>query len=353
MRGKVVEETRGELVEDTELLAAAKAGDEDAYAALVTAHRAALHAHCYRMLGSVGDAEDALQEALLRAWRGLPRFEGRSSLRTWLYTITTNACLKAIERRKTRVMPVDFGPAGDPHGELDEPLVESSLWLEAYPDERLMAGSSEPGARYEQRESVEVAFVAALQHLPARQRAVLILRDVLGFSGAEVGEALDMSAAAVYSALQRAHRTVDEKLPTQSQQTVLAAVDDERLRTLVARYVEAWERADVDALVDLLTEDVTIAMPPFRTWYAGRDAVLAFLRKTPMRGPNWRFIPSHANGQLGFATYRISEETGIYHWHSMEVVTLRGDRIAEIIAFIDPESYTAFGMPATAEGPRR
>ncbi|HET9419519.1 MAG TPA: sigma-70 family RNA polymerase sigma factor [Nocardioides sp.] len=339
-------------MEETELLAAAQAGDEDAYAALVTTHRPALHAHCYRMLGSVPDAEDALQEALLRAWRGLPRFEGRSSLKTWLYTIATNACLKAIERRPAKVMPVDFGPAGDPHGELDEPLVEK-VWLEAYPDDRLMAGVTEPGARYEQRESVEVAFVAALQHLPARQRAVLILRDVLGFSGAEVGQALGMSPAAVYSALQRAHRTVDEKLPAQSQQAAVASISDERLQALVARYVDAWERADVDAIVELLTEDATIAMPPFRTWYAGREAVRDFLRKTPLRGQNWRVLPSHANGQVGFATYRVAEDTSVYHWHSMEVITLRGDRIAEIIAFIDPESYAHFGMPATVDGPLR
>jgi len=343
---------RGELVEESDLIAAARAGDEQAYAALVAEHRAALHAHCYRMLGSVADAEDALQEALLRAWRGLPKFEGRSSLKTWLYTITTNACLKAIERRPSRVLPFDFGPAGDPHGDLDEPLVES-VWMEAYPDERLMAGATEPGARYEQRESVEVAFVAALQHLPARQRAVLILRDVLGFSGAEVAAALDLTPAAVYSLLQRAHKAVEEKLPERSQQSALASIDDARLRDLVRRYVEAWERADVDSLVDLLTEDATIAMPPYRTWYAGRQSVLAFLRKTPMRAPHWRVLPSAANGQVAFATYRLQEDTGIYQWHSMEVVTIRGDRIADIVAFIDPESYRAFGLPATAAAPGR
>lgn len=337
-------------MDETELLTAAREGDQDAYASLVAPHRAALHAHCYRMLGSVPDAEDALQEALLRAWRGLPRFEGRSSLRSWLYTIATNACLRAIERRPRRVLPIDHGPAGDPHGELDEPLVES-VWLEPYPDQRLVAGDPEPGARYEQRESVEVAFVAALQHLPARQRAVLILRDVLGFSGAEAAEALDMSAAAVYSALQRAHRTVDERLPAQSQQATLASINDGRLRSLVERYVDAWERADVDALVDLLTEDATIAMPPFRTWYAGRDAVIAFLRKTPLRGQRWRVLPSHASGQIAFACYLVSEETGAYEWHSMEVISIRDDRIAEIVAFIDPEGFAMFGLPATVDAP--
>lgn len=337
-------------MEESDLLEAARRGDEDAYAALVDGHRAALHSHCYRMLGSVPDAEDALQEALLGAWRGLSRFEGRSSLRSWLYKIATNACLKAIERRPTRVLPVDFGPAGDPHGELDSPLVES-VWLEPYPDDRLEAGVHAPEARYEQRESVELAFVAALQHLPARQRAVLILRDVLGFSGGEVADALEMSPEAVYSALQRAHRTVDERLPAQSQQAALRSIGDDELRTLVNRYVDAWERADVDALVDLLTEDAVIAMPPYRTWYAGRDAVIAFLRKTPLRGQRWRVLPSHANGQVGFACYLVSEETGAYEWHSMEVITLRDERIAEITAFIDPEGHTAFGLPATVPGP--
>ena len=186
-------------------------------------HRRALHAHCYRMLGSVTDAEDALQDALLNAWRGLAKFEGRSSLRSWLYTIATNACLRAIERRPKRVLPIDYAPAADPHDGLAEPLVES-VWVEPYPDERLGLedGLAGPEARYEQRESVELAFIAALQHLPARQRAVLILRDVLGFSARETAAALEMSPPGVDSALQRAHKAVDERLPERSQQAVLA-----------------------------------------------------------------------------------------------------------------------------------
>lgn len=337
---------RGDVVEEAELLDAARAGDEQAYAALVDVHRPALHAHCYRMLGSVPDAEDALQEALLGAWRGLPRFEGRSSLRTWLYTIATNACLKAIERRPARVMPVDFGPAADdPHRELDEPLVES-VWLEPYPDDRLGAAAPPPEARYEQREAVEIAFVAALQHLPARQRAVLILRDVLGFSGAETAAALETSPEAVYSALQRAHKAVAERLPEQSQQVALRSLGDDAVATLAAKYADAWEHADVDAIVAMLTEDAVITMPPYRTWFAGRDDVAAFLRRVPLRGIRWRVRPSHANGQLSFAFYLLSEETGRYEWHSVEVLTLRGDRIAAITAFLDPEGYHAFGMPA-------
>jgi RNA polymerase sigma-70 factor (ECF subfamily) len=338
-------------VTESDLVEAARQGDEDAYAALVAPHRTALHAHCYRMLGSAQDAEDALQEALLRAWRGLPTFAGRSSLRSWLYTITTNACLKLIERRPTRVLPVDFGPAGDPHGELDAPVTES-VWINAFPGDRLDAlDGRAPEARYEQRESVEIAFVAALQHLPARQRAVLILRDVLGFTGAEVADTLDMTPDAVYSALQRAHRTVDDRLPSQSQQTALRLIGDERLRVLVDRYVDAWQSGDVDALVSLLAEDATIAMPPFRTWYAGRDDVATFLRKIPFSGRAWRVLPCPANGQLGFAHYRLMD-SGRFEWHAIHLVGVRDGEISDITAFLDPEGHTLFGMPATV-GPTR
>jgi RNA polymerase sigma-70 factor (ECF subfamily) len=199
------------------LLAAARAGDEGAYRHFVEAHRAELHAHCYRMLGSVHDAEDALQEALVRAWRGVGRFEGRSSVRTWLYRITTNACLDVVARRPKRVLPLDYGPAAGPHEGPGAPLVES-VWIEPYPDERLGLedGFAAPEARYEQRESVELAFIAALQLLPARQRAALILREVLGFSSREVADLLETTVAAVNSALQRARKTLDERSPSRA-----------------------------------------------------------------------------------------------------------------------------------------
>src|SRR5215210_4154314 len=204
------------------------------------------------MLGSVADAEDALQDALLNAWRGLAKFEGRSSLRSWLYTIATNACLRAIERRPKRVLPIDYAPADERHG--------------------LEDGLAGPEARYEQRESVELAFIAALQHLPARQRAVLILRDVLGFSARKTGKALEMSPPAVHSALQRAHKAVDERLPDRSQQAVLGSLDDKRLREIVERYVDAFERNDVDAVVGMLAAGGAFTMPPLPTWYRGREA---------------------------------------------------------------------------------
>src|SRR6476660_7006468 len=247
----------------TDLLEAASAGNESAFAKLIDPFRGELHAHCYRMLGSVHDAEDALQEALLRAWRGLARFEGRSSLRSWLYTIATNVCMRAIERRPKRVLPVDYGPAAvDPHGPAAEPLTES-VWIEPFPDADLALGDSfaGPDARYEARESVELAFIAALQHLPPRQRAALILRDVLGFSGAEVADALETSTDAIHSALQRAHATIDKRLPERSQQATLRALGDEQMREIVDSFVDAWERGDVDALVARLADDAVLAMP--------------------------------------------------------------------------------------------
>src|SRR6266480_5580242 len=201
-------------IREQELLAAARGGSEAAFGELVELYRGELHAHCYRMLGSVHDAEDALQETLLRAWRGLPRFEGRSSLRSWLYTIATNTSLKAIERRPKRVLPIDYAPPADPHDGPAEPVTES-VWLEPYPDRKLglEGGLLGPDARYEQREGVELAFTAALQQLPARQRAVLILRDVLGYSARETAEALETKPTSVDSALQRAHKTIDGRLP--------------------------------------------------------------------------------------------------------------------------------------------
>ncbi len=323
------------MAAEVTLLDAARRGDEAAFEQLVAPHRAELHAHCYRMLASVHDAEDALQEALLGAWRGLPRFEGRSSLRSWLYKVATNACLRLVERRPKLVLPVDYGPAADPHDGLGEPVHEP-LWIEPYPD---------AGLAYEQRESVELAFIAALQHLPARQRAVLILSEVLGFSGAEVAGALETTPASVYSALQRAHKTVDERLPRQSQQATLREVGDDRLRELVAEYVAAWERGDVDAVAALLTEDVTLAMPPRPEWYAGHDAVTAFLRRTPLRAPNrWRVIPTAANGQLALAQY-LRDEQGGFTAHGIDVFTLDGGRISEFMAFLDPSLFPRFGLP--------
>src|SRR6266498_2707423 len=334
-------------VNEHELLEAARRGDEDAFGRLVGQYRAELHAHCYRMLGSVPDAEDALQETLLRAWRGLPRFEGRSSFRSWLYRIATNACLKAIERRPKRVLPIDYGPAADPHDGPGEPLVES-VWVDPYPDEKLGLedGFAGPDARYEQREAVELAFIAVLQHLPARQRAVLILRDVLGFSARETAEALETTAVSVDSALQRAHKTVDERLPSQTQQQALRLLGDNELSQLVERYVAAWERNDVDAVVSMLAEDARMTMPPLPTWYSGREAIASFLRGWALsEAKRWRLLPVSANAQLAFGGYTWDEETRTFTPHSVKLITLRGAEIEEITAFLSADTFARFGLP--------
>ena len=333
---------------ERELLEAARRRDDDAFGRLAGPYRSELHAHCYRMLGSTADAEDALQETLLRAWRGLPQFEGRSSVRSWLYKIATNVCLRAIERRPRRVLPVDYGPAADPHDGLAEPVTEA-VWLEPYPDERLGLGSgpATPEARYEQREGVELAFIAALQHLPARQRAVLILRDVLGFSARETATALDTTPVSVDSALQRAHKTVDQRLPERSQQATLRSLGDGTLRQVVQRYVAAWERSDVDAVVAMLAQDAKLVMPPLPTWYRGRDQVGIFLGGGLLAGATrWRVVPVRANGQLAFGLYAWDKERQAFLPRAVDVLTLRGARIQEITAFLTPEVFQGFDLPA-------
>jgi RNA polymerase sigma-70 factor (ECF subfamily) len=332
---------------ERDLLVAVRQGDEEAYAELVAPYRAALHAHCYRMLGSLPDAEDALQDALVRAWRGLPGFEGRSSLRSWLYTIATNTCLKAMARRPRRVLPLDYGGPGDPDEGPGRPLFES-VWIDPYPDRELGLedGLAAPEARYEQREGVELAFIAALQQLPPRQRAVLILREVLGLSGAEVAAALGTTPASVYSALQRAHRALEERRLDRSQQAALRALGDPALAKIVGAYVDAWERSDIDAVVAMLTEDACLAMPPFPAWFRGRADVAEFLASRPLApGMRWRLVPTRANGQLAFAHYVWDRERAAFHAHSINVLTLSGDRVAAITAFLDASTFPAFSLP--------
>jgi RNA polymerase sigma-70 factor, ECF subfamily len=323
--------------EERELLEGARRGDENAYARLLAPYRAELHAHCYRMLGSVHDAEDALQEASLRAWRGISRFEGRSSLRSWLYTIATNTSLNLIARRPSRVLPIDYGPASDPHGEgLGIPPAES-IWVEPYPDEQigLYDGFAAPEARYELRESVELAFVAALQHLPATQRAVLVLREVLGFSAQEVADSLETTVASVNSALQRARKAVDERLPEQSQQATARAVGDEQLQRVVEAYMDAMQRGDVDAVVDMLAEDAAWSMPPLPGWFSGREALIGFMRTGPLSGDwDWRHAAGHANGQPAVGSYAWYAEDATYRPFSLDVFTLQGPKVSGITSFI-------------------
>jgi RNA polymerase sigma-70 factor (ECF subfamily) len=341
-------ETRTALPNEDRMLAAARSGDEGAFAGLVDPYRSELHAHCYRMLGSVHDAEDALQEVLLRAWRALDRFEGRSSLRSWLYTIATNTCLNLIAKRPKRVLPVDYAQATDPNVGPGEPVVES-VWIEPYPDELLGVedGYAAPEARYEQRESVELAFVAALQHLPPNQRAVLILREVLGFSAKEVAETLDTSTASVNSALQRARASVDERTPEQTQQATLRTLGDDGVREIVERYLQAWEQNDIDTVVAMLSDDVSFAMPPLASWFHGRDALRIFLAGWPLSGEyRWRPLPVRANGQPALAYYAWDEDEQAYIPFALNVLTLRGSEISDVVAFVaratertEPDAY--------------
>src|SRR3954451_3374089 len=328
-------ETRG-TAHERALLESARGGDESAFGALIQSYRGELHAHCYRMLGSVHDAEDALQEATLRAWRGLPRFEARSSLRSWLYTIATNTCLTLIAKRPKRVLPLDYGPPTDPHDGLGMPLSET-VWVEPYPDETigLADGFAAPEARYEQRESVELAFVAALQHLPATQRAVLILREVLAFSAAEVAETLETTVASVNSALQRARKTVDDKLPERSQQQTLRAIGDDKLREIVDAYMDAMQRGDVPRVVSMLADDAAWSMPPLPTWFGGRDGITRFLSSGPLSGEwRWRHLPARVNGQAAIGVYQWSDEESPFLPFAFDVLTFEGDRIKDVTAFI-------------------
>ncbi|MBK1787768.1 sigma-70 family RNA polymerase sigma factor [Prauserella cavernicola] len=326
-------------------LARARAGDDAAFTRLVSPMRTELHAHCYRMLGSVHDAEDALQDALLRAWRGLAKFEGRSSLRSWLYTVATRTCLDTVTSRGRRALPVDLGPASE-RAVVGDTARDDVPWLGPYPDTALGDGPLAPHARYEQREAVEIAFVAACQHLPGNQRAALLLFEVLGFSAAEIAEAMDTTTASVNSALQRARRIVAERIPDATQQQTLRALDDARVRDIVAGYTSALERADADALLALLTEDVTWSMPPLPHWYQGLDAVTDFAVAVPLGScGSWRHLPTTANGQPAVGAYLWNEAQGVHAGWSITALTLRGDRIAELTTFIGAEHLAAFGLP--------
>jgi RNA polymerase sigma-70 factor (ECF subfamily) len=333
-----VDEVSGTVADLTD----ARGGDGAAFSRLVGPLRGELRAHCYRMLGSVHDADDAVQDALLRAWRELAGFEGRGSLRMWLYTVVTRTCVDLVTARGRRALPVDLSPASE-HPVLEWPPTKEIAWLGPYPDVDL---ADEPTARYEQREAVELAFVAACQHLPGNQRAVLLLFDVLGFSAAEIATMMATSTTSVNSALTRARRVVARQVSERGQQRTLRTIGDGRLRELVTGFATALVHGDPDALVALLTEDVTWSMPPLPHWYQGIDAVIAFAEAVPMtRCPSWRYRTTTANGQPAVAFYLGQHPHERHDAWSITVLTLRADRIAEITSFIDPETFAPLGLP--------
>jgi RNA polymerase sigma-70 factor, ECF subfamily len=304
-------------------------------------HRQALTGHCYRMLGSVADAEDAVQETMLRAWRGLDRFEARSSIRTWLYRIATNVCLDALSDRSRRHLPIDDGQAGT----VEDALVERSRshWLEPVPDARALPADADPAEQAVLRQSIRLAFVAALQHLPPRQRAALLLADVLGWSAAEIAEGLDTTPAAINSALQRARATLAARRGPVPAGPALPEAD----AALLDRYLEAFERYDVEALTALAHEDATLSMPPYTLWLQGREAIAAWLlgRGAGCRGS--RLVPTAANGLPAFAQYRLAADGRHVPW-SLTVLELRAGRIAAWTAFLDTATiFPRFGLPET------
>ena len=310
-------------------------------------YRRELLAHCYRMLGSVHDAEDLVQETYLRAWRAYDRFEGRSSLRTWLYRIATRVCLTAIEDRGRRPLPTGLGtPAADP---ADEPVPHPEVpWLEPVPDALVGADASDPAAIVVSRESIRLAFIAALQHLPARQRAVLVLREVLRWSAAEVAEALDTTTVAVNSMLQRARAQLDEVSPSRDDITEPTGAEQ---RELLDRFVTAFENKDIPALVELFAKDAVWEMPPFNEWYQGGEDIARLIDTwCPARVPgDMRLVPTLANGQPAFGLYMRGED-GVHRPYNMPVLTLGSGAVTHVVTFFDTTLFARFGLPETLTG---
>jgi RNA polymerase sigma-70 factor (ECF subfamily) len=309
--------------------------DQQTFEDLVRTHRGELHVHCYRMLGSVLDAEDLVQETLLRAWRGRTTFHEQASMRTWLHRIATNACLTALARRPRRLLPEDVGTPS-----------HVVAWLEPYPDRLLdLVADAAPGpeALYEQREATELAFVAALQHLPPRQRAVLLMRDVVGLAVAEVAEHLDCSREAVSSAHQRARAILQQRLQRTTPRNLTATE-----RQLLEHYVAAWETGDLDGFVGLLADEVVLSMPPMPEWFAGRAAVRGFFAWAwgPAGPGPFRLHQTSANTHPAFGLYGRAPGGQDYTPQAIQVLTLDGDRIARLRGFVRPDLFAVFGLPA-------
>jgi RNA polymerase sigma-70 factor (ECF subfamily) len=339
--------------DDDAIVAAARAGDEPAFTALVDRHRRELLVHCYRMLGSFHEAEDLVQETFLRAWKNIRGFEGRSTLRAWLYRIATNACLDALDGRARRVLPQHVAGPSDPSVSL--PPRTDIAWLQPFPDrmwEPVAPGEAEPDAVVVGRETIELAFLAAIQHLPPRQRAVLILRDVLGWPAKQTAALLSGSVTSVNSALQRARVTLREKLPARRLDWAPSAEPTDEERAVLRRYMDAVERADLAAMADLLAEDVRATMPPFPMWFQGRAAVMATLAQSwnpaaPGYVGLFRMVAIRANAQPAAAAYvRLPGDAG-YRAFGLGVLRVADGHIAEITAFHDPGLFPAFALPLT------
>ncbi len=331
-------------------VAAAMRGDHAEFGRLTEPYRRELQAHCYRIMGSLHDAEDIVQETFLRAWRRLSTYEGRSSFRAWLYKIATNACFDALQKHPKRFLVQPYQGPADPLSPPAGPIAEP-VWLEPYPDEWLMMAESASGpeARYAVRESVTLAFMTALQALPPRQRAVLILRDVLDWPAREVADLLDMTLSAVNSALHRARETLERRYHRDGLDAAPRLPSDPTVLALLNRYVHAWEAADITTLVDLLQEDAILSMPPMPTWFRGRAAVVDFLAVIAFGGDaagRWRLAPVQSNGQPAFGLYQ-RDDHGIYRAFGLQVLTIAADVgcVVAITSFMDPRWLRHFGLP--------
>jgi RNA polymerase sigma-70 factor, ECF subfamily len=323
-----------------------KAGRETADLELqLEEHRAELTGYCYRMLGAAFEAEDAVQETMVRAWRAYDRFEGRSSLRSWLYSIATNVCYDLLKGRQRRARPVELGPASPfESATLGAPLTDGA-WVEPIPEGRVVPDSSDPAEQAVARETTTLAFVAALQHLPARQRAVLILREVLRWKASEVAQLLDTTVVSVNSALQRARATLAEH---EVEATEVFKPDDDDQRQLLARYVDAFERYDMDALISLLHEDATLSMPPYALWLRGPDDIASWHVGPGNDCRGSRLVPVVASGLPAFGQYRPSGSGGSFEPWALQVIEMSGDRIVGLNAFLDTQRlFPLFGLPPT------
>ena len=334
-------------------LRAAKNGDQDAFSELTEPYRRELQVHCYRILGSLHEAEDMVQETLLKAWKRLDTYEGRASFRAWLYKIATNTCLDYLDQRRSRrLLPLDVSPASDPRTSILPPALEAT-WLEPFPDEWLHDTSAvNPESRYTDVESISFSFMTALQFLPPRQRAVLILRDVLDFSANETADVLEITVSSANSALHRARVTLAGRYQSRGPESSPASISDERTQWLLNHFVQAWEAADVAGLIALLKEDATLTMPPSPSWYQGREAIGIFVAGTIFgeggmfggrASGRWRLVPTRANGSPAFALYQRAEN-GRSQAFGLLVLEYETGGVKHIISFIDPSLPTYFGL---------
>ncbi len=329
-------------------LAAAMAGDSGAFEQMAEPYRRELLTHCYRILGSLLDAEDMVQETFLRAWQRLGTYEGRAPFRAWLYKIATNACLDALDRRPRRTLPPARYPAAEPGAPIPAPVTEP-IWLEPFPDDLLAPVDSSPDALFEAHESISLVFLLALQALPPRQRCVLILNDVLDWHANEVAEMLEVTLSTVNSLLHRARATLRKSYPPAGGESLQLKPAEEKTAALLARYVHAWESADVAEIVALVKEDATFAMPPVPLWLQGRSHIQCFISATILAGDargRWRLLPIQVNGQPGAAWYQQAEKQSGYQAYAVQVLALEGESISGITTFVNPALVRLFGLPA-------